>query len=384
MTEDWQAGGFGLYLHWPFCAAKCPYCDFNSHVAARVDHGRWLAAFRHEIRRLAAETGPRALSTVFWGGGTPSLMPPDLVSEVLAEVRAAWPMANDAEITLEANPTSAEAGRFRAYAEAGVNRVSIGVQAMDEGDLRRLGRLHTVADGLATVEMARGIFPRVSFDLIYARQDQTPEAWATELRRALALGPDHLSLYQLTIEPGTAFGARHAAGGLKGLPDEDAAAEMFHLTQEICAAAGLGAYEVSNHARTGSESRHNLIYWRSGDWAGIGPGAHGRLTLGGTRWATETPLSPEGWLRQVETQGHGEGERRAVPLQEQAEELLMMGLRLAEGVDLARYGRLAGHGPDPEAVARLADLGLVETPPGRLVATPAGRAVLNGVLRELL
>lgn len=384
MTEDWQAGGFGLYLHWPFCAAKCPYCDFNSHVAARVDHGRWLAAFRHEIRRLAAETGPRVLSTVFWGGGTPSLMPPDLVAEVLAEVRAAWPMANDAEITLEANPTSAEAGRFRAYAEAGVNRVSIGVQAMDEGDLRRLGRLHTVADGLATVEMARGIFPRVSFDLIYARQDQTPAAWAAELRQALALGPDHLSLYQLTIEPGTAFGARHAAGGLKGLPDEDAAAEMFHLTQEICAAAGLGAYEVSNHARLGSESRHNLIYWRSGDWAGIGPGAHGRLTLGGTRWATETPLAPEGWLRQVETRGHGEGERRAVPEAEQAEELLLMGLRLAEGVDLARYSRLAGRELDPGAVARLAEMGLVETPPGRLVATPAGRAVLNWVLRELL
>ena len=269
MSADWQQAGFALYLHWPFCAAKCPYCDFNSHVAAGVDHARWLRAFRHEIRRLADETGPRVLTSVFWGGGTPSLMPADLVAAVLAEVRSAWPMANDAEVTLEANPTSAEAGRCRAYAAAWVNRVSIGVQALDDADLRRLGRLHSVAEGLATVEMARAVFPRVSFDLIYARQDQTPEAWEAELRRALALGPDHLSLYQLTIEPGTAYGARQAAGRLKGLPDEDAAAEMFHRTQELCAAAGLPAYEVSNHARAGAESRHNLIYWRSGDWAGV-------------------------------------------------------------------------------------------------------------------
>ena len=383
MMQDWQAGGFGLYLHWPFCAAKCPYCDFNSHVVARVDHARWLAAFRHEIRRLAAETGPRVLNTVFWGGGTPSLMPPDLVAGVLDVVRAAWPMANDAEVTLEANPTSAEAGRFRAYAQAGVNRVSMGLQALDDGHLRRLGRLHTVADGLAAVQMARGVFDRVSFDLIYARQDQTLADWRSELQRALALGPDHLSVYQLTIEPGTAFGARHAAGGLKGLPDEDLAADLFHLTQELCDAAGLPAYEVSNHARPGAEARHNLVYWRSGDWAGIGPGAHGRLTLGATRWATETVRDPAAWLRQVETAGHGETERRAVPPDEQAEELLLMGLRLAEGVDTARYARLAGRDLDPRAVARLVDLGLLTAPPGRIVATAAGRAVLNGVLREL-
>lgn len=383
MTEDWQAGGFALYLHWPFCAAKCPYCDFNSHVAARVDHARWLAAFRHEIKRLSEQTGPRALNTVFWGGGTPSLMPPDLVAGVLDAVRAAWPMANDAEVTLEANPTSAEAGRFRAYAQAGVNRVSMGLQALSDDDLRRLGRLHTVADGLAAVEMARGVFDRVSFDLIYARQDQSRDGWQAELRRALALNPDHLSLYQLTIEPGTAFGARHAAGGLKGLPDEDLSADLFHMTQDLCAEAGLPAYEVSNHARPGAEARHNLIYWRSGDWAGIGPGAHGRLTLGGTRWATETLRDPNAWLRQVETQRHGEVERREVPAAEQAEELLMMGLRLAEGVDTTRYEALAGRPLDAEAVTRLGELGLIETGPDRITATPAGRAVLNGVLREL-
>jgi oxygen-independent coproporphyrinogen-3 oxidase len=384
VSGDWQEAGFALYLHWPFCAAKCPYCDFNSHVVARVGHDRWLRAFLSEIKRMSAETGPRTLHSVFWGGGTPSLMPPDLVARVLEAVRAAWPMANDAEITLEANPTSAEAGRFRAYAGAGVNRVSIGVQALDDADLRRLGRLHSVAEGLATVEMARAVFPRVSFDLIYARQDQTVAGWEAELRRALALGPDHLSLYQLTIEPGTAFGARHAAGGLKGLPDEDTAAEMFHVTQAICSAAGLPAYEVSNHARDGAWSRHNLIYWRSGDWAGVGPGAHGRLTLGGTRWATETVRDPAAWLRQVEALGHGETTRRAVPAAEQAEELLMMGLRLAEGVDIQRFQRLAGKLPDASAVAELVDLGLIRPHAQRLIATDAGRAVLNGVLRALL
>jgi putative oxygen-independent coproporphyrinogen III oxidase len=384
VTEDWRAGGFGLYLHWPFCAAKCPYCDFNSHVVARVDHARWLAAFRHEIKRLAAETRGRILNTVFLGGGTPSLMPPDLVAGVLDAVRAAWPQANDVEVTLEANPTSAEAGRFRAYAQAGVNRVSIGVQALDADDLKRLGRMHSVAEALATIDMARETFARVSFDLIYARQDQTPQAWEAELTRALALGPDHLSLYQLTIEPGTAFGDRHARGGLKGLPDEDTSAEMFHLTQAICADAGLPAYEVSNHAREGVEARHNLVYWRSGDWGGIGPGAHGRLTLDGVRWATETPRAPEGWLRQVEIEGLGETPRVAVPAMEQAEEVLMMGLRLAEGVDLTRYERLSGRPLDPVAVARLGELGLITLSGGKLRATPDGRAVLNGVLRELL
>lgn len=384
MNEGWRAGGFGLYLHWPFCAAKCPYCDFNSHVVTRVDHARWQAALLAEIDRLAEETPGRILNTVFLGGGTPSLMPPDLVAALLERIRARWPLANDLEVTIEANPTSAEAGRFRSYAQAGVNRVSIGVQALEDTDLKRLGRLHSVAEALATIEMAREAFDRVSFDLIYARQDQTPDQWAAELSRALTLTPDHLSLYQLTIEPGTAFGARHDAGKLPGLPDEDAAAEMFHLTQDLCADAGLPAYEVSNHARVGAEARHNLVYWRSGDWGGIGPGAHGRLTLGGTRWATETPLAPQRWLAQVEAQGHGEAPRRAVPAAEQADELLMMGLRLAEGVDMARHAALAGQPLDPAALDQLQELGLITCADGRLTATPQGRAVLNGVLRALM
>ena len=247
-------GGFGLYIHWPFCQAKCPYCDFNSHVAREVDQFRWNRAYLAEIRRVAEETGPRVLNTVFFGGGTPSLMEPELVDSILTEVRAAWPLANDLEVTLEANPGSVEAGRFHGYREAGVNRVSLGLQALNDRDLQRLGRLHSVAEGLKAVEIAREVFERVSFDLIYARQDQSLEDWEAELDLALGFAADHLSLYQLTIEPGTAFGARHAAGGLRGLPDEDLAADQFELTQEKTAAAGLPAYEISNHARAGSGS----------------------------------------------------------------------------------------------------------------------------------
>ncbi|HDR29144.1 radical SAM family heme chaperone HemW, partial [Rhodovulum sp.] len=285
-AEDWQAGGFGLYVHWPFCLSKCPYCDFNSHVAASIDMGEWQRAYLSEIRRIGAETGPRTLTSVFFGGGTPSLMAPDLVAAILDTVRATWPCANDMEVTLEANPGSVEAGRFAGYRDAGVGRVSLGVQALNDADLGRLGRLHSAAEARAAFDIARNTFERVSFDLIYARQDQLLADWQAELGQALALGVDHLSLYQLTIEPGTAFGDRHARGGLRGLPDDDRAADMYLATQEICAAAGLPAYEVSNHARPGAESRHNLIYWRYGDYAGIGPGAHGRLTLDGRRWAT--------------------------------------------------------------------------------------------------
>ena len=383
--EDWRHGGFGLYLHWPFCASKCPYCDFNSHVTAEIDQNRWRAAYLSEIARVGAETQGRVLNTVFFGGGTPSLMDPDLVDAILTAVRAAWPMANDAEITLEANPGSVEAGRFRAYANAGVNRVSMGIQALNDADLKRLGRLHSVAEARAAFDVAREAFRRVSFDLIYARQDQSLAAWEAELREAVAMAADHLSLYQLTIEPGTAFGARHAAGGLKGLPDDDLSADMYLKTQDILEGVGLPAYEVSNHAAPGAESRHNLIYWRSGDFAGIGPGAHGRLTLGGTRWATETPTAPLGWLMQVEQQGHGERARAAVPPEEQAAEHLIMGLRLAEGVDLDHHARLAGTaGLNEPRIARLIDLGLVTRDGPKLSATRTGRAVLNGVLRELL
>ncbi|TCO73437.1 radical SAM family heme chaperone HemW [Rhodovulum euryhalinum] len=383
-AEDWQAGGFGLYIHWPFCLSKCPYCDFNSHVAATIDMAAWQRAYLSEIRRIGTETGPRTVNTVFFGGGTPSLMAPDLVAAILETVRATWPCANDMEVTLEANPGSVEAGRFRGYRDAGVTRVSLGVQALNDADLRRLGRLHSTAEARAAFDVARSTFERVSFDLIYARQGQTPADWQAELGEALAMAADHLSLYQLTIEPGTAFGDRHARGLLRGLPDDDRAADLFTATQEICAAAGLPAYEVSNHARPGAESRHNMIYWRYGDYAGIGPGAHGRLTLGGQRWATETPLSPSSWLAQVAQTGRGETPRTVLNPREQAAEYLLMGLRLVEGLSVARYERLGQEQIDPGKVADLEQLGLLEHHAGILRATAAGRAVLNAVIRELL
>lgn len=382
MTEDWQQGGFGLYIHWPFCAAKCPYCDFNSHVAAEIDHSRWERAYLSEIERVSAETARRTLTTVFFGGGTPSLMAPEVVANVITKIRASWPMANDPEITLEANPGSVEAGRFRAFAEAGINRVSMGVQALNDADLKRLGRIHSVAEARAAFDIARETFPRVSFDLIYARQDQTPAAWRAELTEACSMAVDHLSLYQLTIEPGTAFGARAAAGKLRGLPSDDDGADMYEITQEICESHGFPAYEVSNHARAGAESRHNLVYWRHGDYAGIGPGAHGRLTLGGRRYATETPLAPGRWLDLAE-RGNAEAPRVVLSRDDQASEFLLMGLRLVEGIDPARYAALAGRDLPDEKVDHLCDLGLMERDT-RIRATPRGRAVLNAVLRELM
>ena len=383
-VDDWRSGGFGLYLHWPFCAAKCPYCDFNSHVSASIDQRRWQAAYLSEIDRIGAETNGRVLNTVFFGGGTPSLMDPELVAAILDRVRATWPLSNDLEVTLEANPTSVEAGRFRAYAEAGVNRLSMGVQALNDADLRRLGRMHSVAEARAAFEIARGAFTRVSFDLIYARQDQTMDGWRAELQEALAMAVDHLSLYQLTIEDGTAFGARHAAGGLRGLPDEDLSADLYLATQDILARAGMPAYEVSNHARNGSESRHNLIYWRYGDYAGIGPGAHGRLTFAGVRLATDTPTAPGDWLHRVEQLGNGERPRAALTQAEAAAELLMFGLRLTEGLDLDRYAAVAGTSVPVERIERLEELEMVRREGRRLCATDAGRAVLNAVIRELM
>ncbi|RBO53261.1 coproporphyrinogen III oxidase [Rhodovulum sp. BSW8] len=383
-AEDWQEGGFGLYVHWPFCLSKCPYCDFNSHVSAEIDTKRWQDAYLSEIRRLAAETGPRVLNTVFFGGGTPSLMAPDLVGAILETARSVWTPANDMEITLEANPTSVEAGRFTGFAEAGVNRVSLGVQALNDADLRRLGRMHSVAEARAAFEIARARFPRVSFDLIYARQAQSLAAWREELTEALAMAADHLSMYQLTVEPGTAFGDRLARGGLKGLPDEDLGADLYALTQEICGAAGMPAYEVSNHARPGAESRHNLIYWQAGDYAGIGPGAHGRLTLDGARLATDTPLAPAAWLDRVARTGTGELSRSPVSPADQGVEYLMMGLRLARGLSLTRYERLAGVPLDSKEINELSELGLVRAEAGFLRATAAGRAVLNAVIRALL
>jgi len=377
-------GGFGLYVHWPFCQAKCPYCDFNSHVAERIDQAAWLAAYLSEIERVATEVPGRVLNSVFFGGGTPSLMAPDTVAAILDAVHRKWRVANDLEITLEANPSSVEAGRFRGYRDAGVNRVSVGVQALKDGDLKRLGRLHSVAEALAAIEIAHSCFDRVSFDLIYARQDQGVEDWKSELSLALTLAADHLSLYQLTVEPGTAFGARHARGGLRGLPDEDLGADLYNLTQALCEAAGLPAYEISNHASDWGQSRHNLVYWRGGDYVGIGPGAHGRLSVGGARYATESYLSPQQWLEALRTKGSGESARVALSSIEQAEEYLMMSLRLSEGADIARFERLAKRALPADALGVLRDSGLITLEDGRLVATAMGRPVLNELLRRLL
>lgn len=382
-VEDWRAGGFGLYVHWPFCAAKCPYCDFNSHVVASIDQRQWADALASEIARVAEELPGRNLGSIFFGGGTPSLMTPDTVDTILRAARRAWGFTNDIEISLEANPTSVEKTRFAGFADAGVNRLSMGIQALNDDDLRRLGRMHSVADARAAFDVARSVFSRVSFDLIYARQQQTRDAWRKELREALSMAVDHLSLYQLTIEPGTAFGARAAAGKLRDLPDDDLAADMYLETQDICDAAGMAGYETSNHARADAESRHNLVYWRQGDWAAVGPGAHGRITLPGGRYATEAYMAPTEWLNAVKQRGTAESLREALPSGEQATEYLLMSMRLSEGMDEARYARLAQKPLNENAVERLFDLGMVERDQGRLRTTKKGRPVLNAILREL-
>lgn len=383
MPEDWQQGGFAIYLHWPFCQAKCPYCDFNSHVAREIDQSRWMRAYLAEIDRYAALTRGRVLTSVFFGGGTPSLMNPDVVHAVLDRIRLRWPQANDLEVTLEANPGSVEAGRFKGYAEAGVNRISMGIQALNDPDLQRLGRIHSTREAMAAFDVARNQFERVSFDLIYARQNQSLDSWKTELKQALNMAIDHLSLYQLTIEEGTAFGDRYARGKLKGLPADDVSADMYHLTQDVCEEAGFLTYEVSNHARPGAESRHNRVYWRYGDYIGVGPGAHGRLTLNGARYATEAWSNPAKWLDTVE-HGLAEKERSALTGEEQASEFLMMGLRLIEGVDPLRYAALAGHELPRDKINELRDLGMIETTSQNLRVTREGRMVLNAVLAELL
>jgi len=383
LPEDWQQGGFAIYIHWPFCQAKCPYCDFNSHVAREIDQSRWMRAYLAEIDRYAALTQGRVLTSVFFGGGTPSLMNPDVVHAVLDRIRLHWPQANDLEVTLEANPGSVEAGRFKGYADAGVNRISMGIQALNDEDLQRLGRIHSTQEAMAAFDVARNQFERVSFDLIYARQNQTLESWKVELKQALSMAIDHLSLYQLTIEDGTAFGDRYARGKLKGLPADDVSADMYHLTQDVCEDAGFLTYEVSNHARPGAESRHNRVYWRYGDYIGVGPGAHGRLTLNGTRYATEAWSNPGKWLDTVD-HGLAEKERSALTGEEQASEFLMMGLRLIDGVDPLRYAALAGHELSRAKINELCDLGMIETNSQNLRVTREGRMVLNAVLAELL
>ncbi|MFV1462452.1 radical SAM family heme chaperone HemW [Phaeobacter sp. JH20_02] len=381
--DDWRNGGFGLYIHWPFCQAKCPYCDFNSHVTAQIDQTRWAAAYRAEMLRAAPELSGRVLNTIFFGGGTPSLMHPDTVASIIETAREIWPFSNDIEISLEANPTSVEAGRFAGYRDAGVNRISMGIQALNDDDLRRLGRLHNVAEAQKAFDVARNCFDRVSFDLIYARQGQTLTDWRQELDQALSMAIDHLSLYQLTIEEGTAFGDRYAKGKLRDLPSDDNAADMYLATQEICDNHGLPAYEISNHARPGAESRHNLIYWRYGDYLGIGPGAHGRLTIGGQRYATETYLQPGAWLNAAE-RTTGETSRTQLTSEESSAEYMMMGMRLVEGLDSDRFQEISGRSLPADRISDLADIGMIEISGNRLRATDSGRAVLNAVLRELL
>ncbi|MBM3570113.1 MAG: coproporphyrinogen III oxidase [Alphaproteobacteria bacterium] len=388
MPASAEAGGIGLYVHWPFCRSKCPYCDFNSHVRDAIDQRRWRAALLKDLDAAARGHEGRRLDSIFFGGGTPSLMDAETVAALLARARALFAFAPDIEITLEANPNSAEAAAFEAYARAGVNRLSLGVQALDDAALVQLGRAHGASEARAALGLARSLFPRFSFDLIYARPGQDPAAWRTELSEALALAGDHLSAYALTFEPGTPFHARLKRGEIRP-PDEDTQAAMFEATREIAAAHGFAAYEVSNHARRGGESRHNLVYWRYADYLGIGPGAHGRERgRDGAIAAIRRARSPEAWLDQVEGAGSGEEAREALDRREAATEMLMMGLRLSEGVARDRFAARIG-APledfvDPDAARDLSGRGLLTYQDDRIAATAAGRAVLDRLLAKLL
>ena len=379
--------GFGIYVHWPFCLSKCPYCDFNSHVRDTVDHARWRSALLAEIDHYADRTPDRTVTSIFFGGGTPSLMEPATAAAVIDRIAERWPVAPSLEITLEANPSSVEADRFAALAIAGVNRVSLGVQALDDRSLNFLGRRHNAAEAMAALALAKRNFARVSFDLIYARPEQTVADWRAELTQAIQEGTEHLSVYQLTIEDGTKF-ATLAARGELAIPDEDTQAALFEMTQDILTDAGMPAYEISNHARPGAECRHNLTYWRYGDYVGVGPGAHGRLNEGGQKLATRAHRAPEIWLERVEAKGHGAHEDVPVTMAERRAELLMMGLRLAEGVARARLreelGADAGELVDPTALKRLVDGGFLAVDDEALRATPAGLQRLNAVLAALL
>jgi oxygen-independent coproporphyrinogen-3 oxidase len=375
---------FAVYVHWPFCLSKCPYCDFNSHVRHDgVDEARFLRAYESEIAATAARVPDRTVSSIFFGGGTPSLMQPSSVQAILDCIGRHWSVASDVEVTLEANPTSVEATRFRGYRAAGVNRVSLGVQALDDAALKELGRLHTAQEALDAVAVARSIFDRYSFDLIYARPRQSLDAWAAELKRAIAEAAEHLSLYQLTIEPDTPFFGLQKAGKLI-VPDEDLARDLYDLTQAICSNAGLPAYEISNHARPGAECRHNLVYWRGHDYAGVGPGAHGRLTIDERRVATATEKRPEAWLMRVEETGTGFTVDEKLTSGEAADEYLLMGLRLTEGIDIARYSALSGRSLDPKRISILRGEGAVETTAdGRLRVTKSGFPLLDAVVADL-
>jgi putative oxygen-independent coproporphyrinogen III oxidase len=381
---DVEQKAFGVYVHWPFCLSKCPYCDFNSHVRhAAIDEERFARAFAREIETTAARAPNREVTSIFLGGGTPSLMQPQTVGAILDAIGRHWRVAPDAEVSLEANPTSVEATRFAGYRAAGVNRVSLGVQALNDTSLKELGRLHSAREALDAVAIARKSFDRYSFDLIYARPEQTPAMWADELKLAIAEAAEHLSLYQLTIEEGTPFYGLHAAGKLK-TPDETIARALYDVTQDICATHDLPAYEISNHAREGAECRHNLVYWRGQEYAGIGPGAHGRLDVGGVRHATATEKRPEAWLMRVEASGHGVVTDDVLNREERADEFLLMGLRLKEGIDPERYAALSGRAIDPRRIAVLREEGAIAVDAdGRLRVTQSGFPVLDAVVADL-
>ncbi len=391
--------GFGIYIHWPFCRSKCPYCDFNSHVRAAIDEARWQSALLAELDHYAGRTGGReadaahTVTSIFFGGGTPSLMPPETVAALIGRVRHNWRCTDDIEITLEANPTSVEAARFAALADAGVNRVSLGLQSLDDAALEFLGRTHSAAEGMKALSIAQRVFGRVSFDLIYARPGHTVPAWRDELARALALGTTHLSLYQLTIEPGTVFEGAHRRGEFS-IPDEETGAALYEATQEICEAAGMPAYEISNHAKPGEESRHNLTYWRYGDYVGVGPGAHGRISENGSKFATRQHRAPEAWLETVEAQGHATRRNEKLDRATRLQEMTMMGLRLTEGLDRARLAAELARGPetneapeeffDPGRLATLVNENLLVADGRRLRATASGRQRLNALTGYLL
>jgi len=385
--EARQASSLGLYVHWPFCLSKCPYCDFNSHVRPAVDQARWRDALARELKHFAGELPDRCVTSIFFGGGTPSLMAPETVAAVMDAAGEVWTLDPEVEVTLEANPTSVEAGRFAGYREAGVNRVSLGVQSLDDAALAFLGRTHSAKEAIAALETARRIFSRLSFDLIYARPGQTLSQWRTELAAALELASEHLSVYQLTIEPATAFHAAWRRGDLAP-PVEPLAAELYEATQEILHAAGLAAYEISNHARPGGECRHNLTYWRYHDYVGIGPGAHGRVTLAGSKWSTRQHRAPEAWLAAVEQAGHATRGRSRLTPEERLAELVMMGLRLTEGISRPAFRREAGADPeqllDEGRLASLRDAGYIDVDSEGLRATAAGRQRLNAVTGYLL
>jgi putative oxygen-independent coproporphyrinogen III oxidase len=374
---------FGVYVHWPFCLAKCPYCDFNSHVRhSGIDQGKFVAAYLAELKHFVSLAPGRTVSSIFFGGGTPSLMAPETVSAILDRIAELWTVDGDAEITLEANPTSVEAALFAGYRAAGVNRVSLGVQSLEDVSLKALGRMHSSEEALAALAIAKRNFERVSFDLIYARQGQELDDWRDELTRALSHAQDHLSLYQLTIEEGTPFAALHAAGALT-VPQGAKAEAFYLLTQELCNSPGLPAYEVSNHARPGAESRHNLLYWRGYDYAGVGPGAHSRITRGCFKHAIAIRKSPEAWLEAVAANGHGIEQDERLSPQDSADEYLLMGLRLTEGIDVKRLAAIDGRKLDHTRLGQLEAQGLVRQTRDRLQATDTGRLVLDRLIVEL-